>query len=250
MRTLTLALLILSISHTLQAQKDSSAPFRVTLLNASYSFALPAGDLAQRFGFNMSAGGSLENISFSSGLIYGVEGFYFFGTDVKEDVLAGYRTTDGNLLSDIGTYASVELRERGFYLGAYGGKIFKFKDDGNHFAGLRCTLGVGFLQHAIRLQDDNNAFAQVHVPYDAGYDRLTNGVAFNEFIGYQVVSRDKKVNFFAGLEATEGITKNRRIYNFDTRQTDTKTRFDVLYGVRLGWSFILSTHKKAEEIEY
>ncbi len=234
----------------LNAQNDSIKPFRMTLLNVSYAFSLPAADLAQRYGFNMSAGGSLENVSLSSGFIYGAEGFYFFGTNVKEDVLAGFRTADSNLLTDIGSYASVQLRERGFYLGGYGGKIFKLSDNGNRFAGLRCTFGVGFLEHAIRLQDDNNAFAQVHAPYDTGYDRLTNGIAFNQCVAYQIISRDKKVNFFVGLEATEGITKNRRVYNFDTRQTDTRTRFDILYGVRVGWCFVLSTHKKAEEIEY
>lgn len=243
-------LFFLTATLLLNAQKDSTKDFRVTLLNVSYSFALPATDLAQRYGFNMSAGGSLENISLSSGFIYGIEGFYFFGTNVKEDILAGFRTPDGNLLTDIGSYASVQLRERGYYFGGYGGKIFKLNDNGNRFAGLRCTFGIGFLQHAIRLQDDNNAFAQVHPPYDAGYDRLTNGIAFNECIAYQLISRDKKVNFFIGVEATEGITKNRRVYNFDTRQTDTRTRLDILYGMRLGWSFVLSTHKKSEEIEY
>ena len=237
-------------SSTVLAQKDSANTFRATLLNASYAFAVPAADLAQRFGFSMSAGGSLENVSLNTGWIYGVEGYYFFGTDVKEDVLSGFRTTDGNVLSDIGNYGGVELRERGFYAGIHAGKIFKLTDNGNKFGGLRCTFGIGVLQHKIRLQDDNNSFAQVHVPYDVGYDRLTNGIAFNQFIGYQLLSRDKKVNFFFGAELTEGITKNRRVYNFDTRQNDTRTRFDILAGIRAGWSFVLSTHKKAEDIEY
>ena len=235
---------------TVRAQKDSANAFHATLLNASYGFKLPAADLAQRFGFSMSVGGGLENVSLKTGWIYGVEGFYFFGTDVKEDVLSAYRTTDGNILSDIGNYAGVELRERGYYAGIHAGKIFKLTDNGNKFGGLRCTFGIGFMQHKIRLQDDNNSFAQVHVPYDAGYDRLTNGMAFNQFIGYQLLSRDKKVNFFLGAEITEGITKNRRVYNFDTRQTDTRTRLEMLAGIRVGWSFVLSTHKRAEDIEY
>ncbi len=243
-------ILLFFYSYNMSAQRNFPKQYTPLSINVNFGAQMPAADLATRFGNNLCLGLGVERIALPSGWILGVDGFYAFGTTVNEDVLAPIRTTDGNIIGDINTYADVELRERAFYAGITGGKLFKFYDNGNKVGGLRFTFGLGFFQHNIRIQDNSNSAQQIVAPYDAGYDRLTNGLALSQFIGYQIVSRDKKVNFTIGFDFTEGFTKNRRGFNFDTRSRDDKSRFDVLYGFRIGWSFPVYTNQNAEDIEY
>lgn len=198
----------------------------------------------------MSIGGGVEYITLPEGWIVNADVQFLFGQRVKEDVLAPLRTPDGAILGDNGTYASVQLRERGLFVGVNGGRLFKFFDNGNRVGGLRLTIGGGFLQHKIRIQDDTNSAAQVAPPYSTGYDRLTNGFSLSQFVGYQMVSRDKTINFFIGFDLMEGFTLNRRGFNFDTRQKDAQKRIDVLYGARVGWSIPIFSNQNADEIEY
>lgn len=219
-------------------------------INTHVGTHLPAVDLASRFGNNLAVGGGVELIQIPKGWIVNADVSYFFGQKVKEDVLKPMRTTEGTILGDIGTYAAVELRQRGISMSINAGKLFPLFDNGNRTGGIRLTIGSGFLQHKIRIQDNTNSAPQVTPPYSAGYDRLTNGWSLTQFIGYQVISRDKTVNFFIGLDFVEGFTRNQRGYNFDTRQTDNQKRKDILYGIKLGWSLPLWTSQKVEELEY
>jgi hypothetical protein len=86
--------------------------------------------------------------------------------------------------------------------------------------------------------------------YKKGYDRLTNGLAINEFIGYQMLSTNKRVNFYFGFEFTQGFTQSRRDFDFDTRSADTQKRFDSLMGIRAGWILPFYVGKGAAEIYY
>jgi hypothetical protein len=235
---------------TMNAQQTPKFPNSL-FLNVSYSGQLPAGDLANRFGLSMAVGTGLEYFLANKNLIIGAEAYYLFGQTVKEDVLAFARTTEGEILGDIGTYARVDLRQRGYYWGGHIGRFFKTKEGGNQIGGLRVTLGGGFLQHYIRIQDNQNvSIAQLSGAYRAGYDRLTNGFALNQFVGWQVLSRNKRINFHIGLELTEGFTKNRRGFNFDTGLREDKTRLDMLYALKFGWMLPFWTAQKASEIEY
>jgi hypothetical protein len=236
----------------LKAQPFRTLPKKFTPLSVAASFGAqkPSGDLASRFGNSLAVGIGIEYAKIPSGWVFNIESNYIFGNTVNEDVLKLLRTTDGNILSDLNTYADVSLRERGLYTGATVGKIFKLHDNGNRFGGIRLTLGGGWLYHKIRIQDNQDAVSQLTGEYARGYDRFTAGIATTQFIGYQVISRDRTVNFYIGLEATEGFTKNRRGFNFDTGLRDDAKRIDVLYGVRVGWQLAIFTNQKADEIEY
>lgn len=61
----------------------------------------------------------------------------------------------------------------------------------------------------------------------------------NQFLGYINFSNSKRINFYAGLNFTEGFTQNRRAMNFDTGLKDNTKRFDLLIGFRIGWIFPL-----------
>jgi hypothetical protein len=249
---LLLPFFIFVFFYGLKAQPFRTLQKKFTPLSISATFSghKPAGDLALRFGNNLAVGIGIEYTIIPSGWLFNVESNYLFGTTVKEDVLTLLRTTDGNIINDLNAYADVSLRERGLYTGVTLGKIFKLHDNGNRFGGIRCTIGGGWLYHKIRIQDNQDAVAQLSGEYARGYDRFTAGIATSQFIGYQVVSRDRTINFYIGLEATEGFTKNRRGFNFDTGRRDDLKRIDILYGVRVGWQLAIFTNQKGEDIEY
>src|SRR5690606_10623621 len=124
---------------------------------------------------------------------------------VKEDVLAGIRGPDGLLISNDRSVADIQLRERGFYVGGHLGKLFRLSDF-NPKTGIRLTVGAGVLQHQIRLQEEVNvSVSAISGDYKKGYDRLSNGLALNQFIGYQHFSLNRRINFYAGFEFTQAF---------------------------------------------
>ena len=232
-------------------QRNLPKNFNTFNMNASFGAQIPAVDIAKRYGNNLGVGGGIEYVRIPSGWSYSLYALYLFGQTVYEDVLAKIRTTDGNIIGETNTYADVVLRMRGLYTGASVAKIFKLHDNGNRFGGIRLALGSGWLSHRIRIQDNSQgSVPHLDVPYAKGYDRYTSGIALTQFVGYQMVSRNRTANFFAGFEFTEGFTRNRRGYNFDTMQRDDLKRLDILYGVRVGWSISLFTNVNAAAIEY
>ncbi|MBL7814105.1 MAG: hypothetical protein JNL70_03790 [Saprospiraceae bacterium] len=250
MRILSTFFIIFHLVPT-QAQRNLPKNFNALNINASFGLQIPAADLSLRFSDNLGVGGGIEYVKVPSGWAFGFHAQYLFGQEVKEDVLAKIRTTDGNIMGEINNYADVVLRMRGLYTGGSVAKIIKLHDNGNRFGGIRVALGGGWLNHHIRIQDNTQgSVPHLEAAYAKGYDRWTSGIAFTQFIGYQMVSRDRTFNFFVGFEATEGFTRNRRGYNFDTMQRDDLKRHDILYGVRVGWSLPIFTNVNADELEY
>ncbi len=220
------------------------------LINLSYAYQIPGEDMSTRFGSNFNLGLNTEYITTKSNFIFGLEGQFLFGNNVKTDVLASLRTPEGSIIADDRTIANILLRQRGFYFGGLVGKIFSLSPS-NPRSGIRITLGAGLLQHKIRIQDDpSRDVSPLADEYKKGYDRLTNGLALTQFIGYQLLSRNRRVNFYIGLELTEGFTQSRRDFNFDTRDVNTETRFDLLYGIRAGWVVPFYFGDGSDEIYY
>lgn len=225
--------------------------FNTFNINASFGAQKPSNDLALRFGKTLGVGGGVEYVKIPSGWSYSLSAQYLFGNEVNEDVLSKIRTTDGNIIGETNSYADVALRMRGLLTTASVGRIIKLHDNGNRFGGIRVAVGGGWLNHHIRIQDNTQgSVPHLDVPYAKGYDRYTSGIAFSQFVGYQMVSRNRTFNFFAGFEFTEAFTRNRRRFNFDTMLRDDLKRQDVLYGVRIGWSISIFTNINADELEY
>ena len=246
-------ILLFSLLFTtgINAQRSLPKDFNSFNIYASFGAQKPSGDLAKRFSTNLGVGAGVEYVKIPSGWSYSFYAQYLFGQDVKEDVLAKIRTTDGNIIGETNSYADVSLRMRGLYTGASIGKILKLHDAGNRFGGIRLALGAGWLNHHIRIQDNTQgSVPHLDVQYAKGYDRRSSGIALTQFVGYQMVSRDRTLNFFVGFEITEGFTKNRRGFNFDTMLRDDSQRLDILYGVRVGLAVSLFTNVNANELEY
>ena len=207
-----------------------------------------ASDLFDRYGDHSSVGLGLDYFT-AKDFIIGAQGNFYFGANVKEDVIAGVRNGSGLIFGNLGGIAEIQLRQRGLYLGGHVGKVFRLKKELR--LGIRATAGAGFYQHKIRIQDDPQVgVAQLGKEYKKGYDRLTNGLGLTQFIGYQHLGKLRRINFLVGLELTEGFTKNRRNFNFDTRTADTRSRFDFVYGFRIGWQLPFYIGEDAAEIRY
>jgi len=247
-----LLFVLLAVSPNLFAQHgwedERSNEGEVLLLNFQFGFHAPGGDLAGRFGGNSSVGGGLDFMT-QKNLLLGFQANLHFGNKVDEDVLTTLRNNEGLIFGDESGIANVQLRERGLYLGGHAGKIFRLSK--NSRSGIRVTSGIGFFQHKIRIQNDPVVFvSQLSSNYKKGYDRLTNGVAFTEFIGYHILSKNRLVNFVAGFEFTQAFTASRRSFNFDTRTKEKGSRLDLLTGIRIGWSLPFYIGENPDEIQY
>ncbi len=228
--------------------KAQSAASSLIDVNFSVGTHLPAADLAKRFGNNQSIGLGVDWIS-AKHFIIGVQSNYYYGKKVKENVLNNLYTKEGFLFGKDFTPANILTRERGFDVMLVLGKIWVPKTAEN-IRGLRTTFGVGFLQHKIRIQDDSRTITQLTGDYIKGYDRLTNGLALSQFIGYQYISNNKRANFYGGFEITEAFTSSKRAWDWDTNSADTKKRLDLLYGLKIGWILPLTLEEKVDDYSY
>ncbi len=232
------------------AQENARNKGNAVLFHISYAYQLPAADLSERYGANTNVGIAGEWLTDKTNLIFGLESGYIFGNQVKTDVLAGLRTAEGFIVGNDRGLADIPLKQRGYYVGGKVGKLFPISIKEPR-SGLRVTLGAGLLQHKIRIQDDpERGVAALAGDYKKGYDRLSNGLAFNAFAGYQMLSNDGRINFFIGLEACYGMVQNRRSFNYDTRTQDTRRYNDALIGLRAAWTLPFYVGKASGEIFY
>jgi hypothetical protein len=200
----------------------------------SMAYQWPGADMADRFGTSGSPALGFY-IKSKTNWYYGLKGMYIFGNKVTEPgLMSNLRTNNGEVLDDQGQVAVLFIQERGFGLHAEGGRLFNFIGP-NPNSGLLLTAGIGMLQHKIRIEHQTNPIAQLEGDYQKGYDRLSNGLSFDQFLGYFHMSNNRLINFFIGVEAYQAFTQSRRNLNFDTQETDHTKRFDVLLGLRAGW---------------
>ncbi len=206
----------------------------IPMFHGSIGVHLPYNDLAVRFGPNTSiAAGHLFKTK--KNWLIGIDYQYLFGNMVKEDnILDILKTENGNFLNSYGEYGNVILYQRGFFSGLRIGKLIPLGKKSPN-SGIIITSGVGLLQHKIWITNEGNNVPQLIGEYKKGYDRLTNGLAIQEFVGYLYVGKNQFTNFFAGVEFTQAWTQNRRSINYDTKITDTTKRIDTLWGIRFGW---------------
>ncbi|MEJ5266431.1 MAG: hypothetical protein WHW07_01320 [Bacteroidales bacterium] len=241
------AFLVLAFASIVKSQVADSS-INILQCEINYSFHLPAGDLANRFGFSSMIGAGV-NFKHKSNFMIGGECSYLFGPIVKgwESILEGIMTQSGNIINRYGEYGTIALSERGFYAGVKTGYLFNIFNP-NPNSGIFFNLSSGILQHKIHIENKDNNTPPVLGDYKKGYDRLSNGLAFKEFIGYQYLDNKRMINFYFGLEFYQAFTKNRRDYNFDTMSRDDNLYKDYLFGIRAGW--ILPLYKRSPQKFY
>ena len=250
MRTILIVMIFLSSFYATvfaQVTDDGEKAVDGSILNFGLGVGVnvPLGDMADRYGSNMNFGLSGEYIT-KNNWLWNAEFIYLFSENIKEDVLAPFRTKEGFILGDDNQYASLIMKERGFFMGAGFGKIIPVKKDGR--SGIKVALNAGILQHQITFSDDRNSIGQVRAGRHVGYDRLTRGFSLKETIAYKHLSRDRRLNFEFALDFIQGFTSEVRAINFDTGLPTNKSRFDMLIGARLMWN--LPFYKGSEATVY
>lgn len=224
--------------------RDSSIAMHI--VSIGYTIQLPAGDLADRFGFSSMVGGSYA-YKLKNNWILSLNGGFIFGDQLKEDsILNNIANEDGLILGNDGNFASINLYERGIHFSLTAGKLFPFKKP-NPNSGIIIQAGPSFLQHKIRIETSEGV-PQLNNEYKKGYDRLTNGIGLNESVTYVYFGNKYLVNFYFGLDLIQSFTKNRRDFNFDTMSKDDSSRIDLLFGFKAGW--MLPLYRKAPQKFY
>ncbi len=229
-------------------KEEKKAPKKGWLITFNGNFDIPAGDMAKRFGLSARVGPSVYYKT-QSNWMFGVKTDFIFGNIINEDsLLANVKDRYGSYLTADGRRIGIGIYERGYMIGLEAGKIFPLTDKRPDNGILMMTSG-GFIQHKITIYDADAAVAQLRGDYLKGYDRLTNGLFLEQYVGYIYFSRSALFNFHIGLDAMFGFTQGRRDYLYDVMRPDNKQRLDILLGVR-GGIYIPIFKRKSEEVFY
>ena len=230
---------LLFIQFGFSQKKTSEKPDikrNVIGISATYAYQIPTGDLANRFGANSNIGASVW-FKHKTNWIIGAEFTYMFGQNMKEEaysIFNNIKTAEGNITDKYGQASVVLLSERGFYAGIKLGRVISISKR-NLNSGILLTFGLGILQHKIDIQNDGNVTPQIIGDYEKGYDKLTNGLALQQFVGYMYVGKSRLANFYVGMEFTQAFTQSRRDFDFALMKKDDTKRLDLLNSIRVGW---------------
>jgi hypothetical protein len=236
-----LALMLSLVATSLPFKKASGqasiadSTIQLFLITANYSAELPGADFAERFGTSHFLGASVSTKT-SHNWKFTTSFDFLFGGRVKEDPLTMISADNGNLINGQGTFEPLEYQQRGFRATVRAGKVLPVFGP-NPNSGLLLQAGGGFFQHKIRYNTQSQGVFQLRDDYVKGYDRLTNGFALTQTIGYLNLSDNKLINFKVAFQVTEAFTKNRRSWNFDEMRKADEQRLDLLYGIKISWSW-------------
>lgn len=239
-----LALLVSPCMLSAQVRADAK---NALLLHISYGYHLPGADMAKRFKGNFSIGGSLE-YKLKNDLFFGFNYAYLYGKNVTEPIAQNLLNAKGEIVGIDNHLASFVIRERGYYASLSFGKLFRPFE--NRSAALKVSLNGGFMQHKVRIVDDYTVVPQILNDYLPGYDRLTNGFMLQQYIGYQYLSDNRRINFSIGFVLSQGFTQSVRGFNYDTGLRDDRRRLDLLNGLQVSWILPFYFNDYSEEIIY
>jgi hypothetical protein len=235
LKTLYFSLAFL-LATTLSAQGLAGAKNldRAVLINLGYGPFTSAGDLGDRFGRGWSIDGGATWIPKDSNLEFGFRAQYGFGTQLKEDVLSGLRTREGLIIGNQRSPADIQLRQRQLFVGPTVGYMIALGK--NQRAGIHLKTSLGYFFHRIRFQEDVvQVVPQLNEELLPGYDQLTGGFAVHQFLGYQQLALDRRLNFYIGGELMAGFTKALRNFDIPTgAPPSTDGRTDIVLGVKAG----------------
>jgi hypothetical protein len=216
-----------------QSFSKSDTSSSISMFEFHYGLLAPGADLKDRFGLTTNFGlGFLRKTQ--KNYIVGIEVNYISGSNVKEKyVIDGLRTERNQIINTNGNYADVRMFERGFSTYARFGKVFPVFGT-NKNSGILLIAGIGYLQHKIHIEVLDDNVPGLFKENKKGYDRLTDGISIQQFIGYQYIHSRYLYNFYAGFDISQSFTKNRRDWDIYAQRKLTESRTDLLNGFRVG----------------
>ena len=244
---LFLVLLLAAAGSVAQVNVRDSVIF-TPMIQVTYGYQFPGGDLARQFGGNSSIGGGLSFKTKRNWLI-GIEGNFMFGQSVKnsDSLLKIISTREGFVIDANGYYADMVYYERGYNFLLKFGKVIPLLAP-NPNCGFVVTAGGGYIQDKIRIHNPGNTAPQLLGDYKKGYDRLNGGIALTGSIGYMYLSSKRLLNFSGAFEFMQAWTSPYRKRNFDTGKQDTRKLSSQFYTLRVSW--ILPLYKRVPKEFY
>ena len=206
------------------------------LIGVHYGGNWTADDLAERYGYFNHVGVS-AGYKTNKNWYYGIDANFMFGNQTRISGIFDHLVDDKGNITDVnGDIAAVVVFPRGVNANVSFGKIFPILSP-NSNSGIFIHGGFGYFLHRLRIETNEQVVPQIELDYKKGYDRLTMGINFHQFIGYSFLANSGAYNFYAGFYIQEGLTKNQRTIFFDQPDVpvSTATRLDIQYGFRLGW---------------
>ena len=230
-----LSLVFLNV--TAQEKKQSAFTF-------NYNYQVLIKDIANTFG-NNSAIGISYFLETTNNMIFGIEGNYMFGADIKDSTIFDNISTSTNaIIGADGHYANINLMQRGFHSHIFVGYAYHFKE--NDLNGIYISQGFGYLQHQIFIDTKNQNLPQLNEDMKKGYDRFSNGFSTKLSIDYKYYHKNGQFQMSLGVNYTMAYTKNQRAYNFANNEYySSKRTWDQLLGFKL--EIIIPIHRKHEE---
>lgn len=231
---LILAVCLTTMMAQAQQRSVKDSTLRFFTIAPHIGLQQPFADLSDRFGTGGLVGAEVMMKLPSNWSISG-QFDYLFSNRVKEDTVLAPLLTDQNfVINREGEPADVFLNQRGFMATASIGKVIPLKFN-NPNSGLHIKAGIGFMQHRIYIQETSQKVPQLQGDYIKGYDRLSNGWMLRQSIGYTHFSDHRLINYYVGIDLSQGFTMNRRTVNYDTGLADTQQRIDIAAALVLRW---------------
>ena len=243
-----IAVFCFGVLHGQRNVKDSA--IATPWIGVHYGGNFPFADLNDRYGY-LNHIGIMAGYKTAKQLYLGLDANFMFGNNVKMTGLFDHLVdSQGNITDINGDIAIVLVMPRGFNTNFSIGGLWPVWGS-NKNSGIFVHGGAGFLLHHMRIETQNQVIPQLELDYKKGYDRLTTGINTHQFIGYSFMADGGFYNFYAGMYAQQGFTKNRRTIFFDqpTTPVSTDLRLDLQFGFRLGW-FIPIYKRKPKDFYY
>ena len=230
-------LAIVFLNTNAQENKQSAFTF-------NYNYQIPIGDLKNTFGNNSAIGGSYF-FETTNNMIFGIEGNYMFGTDIKDStILDNISTSTGAIIGADGQYSNINLMQRGFTSYLCAG--YAFHSSESNLSGIYISQGLGYLQHQIFIDTKNQNLPQLNEDMKKGYDRFSNGFSTKLSIDYKYYHKKGRLQISSGFNYTMAYTKIQRAYNFANNEYyNSKRTWDQLLGFEV--EIIIPIHRKNEE---
>lgn len=218
------------------------------LIDFYYGMHQPAGNMAEEYFYNFSFGGNAQFLT-ENNWVFGIGGQSLFADRTRDDVLAMLRTDEGFIINSRGELADAILGMRGVYAGGHVGRMFSIGKADSRMA-IQVEAGPGYLQHWTRVRIVGDDIPNLEPEDIKGYDRRTSGFALREFIGFRYMMKSSLFNLFAGVEAIQGFTQNRRAWNYHSFGADNEPRTDLFWGFRAGFSIGLRSYSSQSTTFY
>lgn len=237
----TLTFLFLS-TYVFSQQNINDSIIKISLVETSVSIQKPSGDFSDRFGNGLSI-----NLAYhyktSKNFTFGIQIQNLIGENVSnQGAILGDINTDFGPITGTGSIGEVLYTQRGMNTSLQFGKIFNISES-NPNSGIWAQFGLGYFWSKININNVDNRIPILTNDFIKGYDKLAQGFAINQSIGYLHLSNKRLLNFSVALESMQAFTKDQRGYDYVKNEKSSPNYIDVIYGLRFSW--ILPLYKKS-----